>query len=83
MMVDLFNLPAAARVMQEILGGRFGEMLTMMQYFFQINNFREKKKYCDLLRGIFVEEISHVELVQQTINQVSDGSGSPEPGNSA
>lgn len=25
--------PAAAKVLQEILGGRFGEMRTMMQFF--------------------------------------------------
>jgi Mn-containing catalase len=39
---DLINIievdkpdPAAAKVMQETLGGRFGEMRTMMQFFFQ------------------------------------------------
>ncbi len=44
---DLINLivpdqpdPAGAKVLQETLGGRFGEMRTMMQFFFQSNNFR-------------------------------------------
>ncbi|MDM5327410.1 manganese catalase family protein [Neobacillus sp. CF12] len=80
---DLINIivpdkpdPAAAKVLQETLGGRFGEMRTMMQYFFQSSNFRgNQKQYRDLLRGVFLEEIAHVELVQTTINQLLNGSG--------
>ena len=68
--------PAAAKVLQETLGGRFGEMRTMMQYFFQSSNFRgNQKQFRDLIRGVFLEEISHVELVQTTINQLLNGSG--------
>ncbi|WP_172371105.1 manganese catalase family protein [Sporosarcina jiandibaonis] len=68
--------PEAARVMQEILGGHYGEMRTMMQYFFQSSNFRGKDtQYRDLLRGVFIEEIAHVELVQNTINQLLNDSG--------
>ncbi|PLR98404.1 manganese catalase family protein [Bacillus sp. T33-2] len=86
---DLINIivpdnpdPQAAKVMQEILGGRFGEMRTMMQYFFQSSNFRGKAKpFRDLLRGIFVEEIAHVELVQTTINMLLNGSGEEQAGN--
>ncbi|KHF32673.1 putative manganese catalase [Paenibacillus sp. P1XP2] len=86
---DLINLivpdkpdPAAAKVLQETLGGRFGEMRTMMQFFFQSNNFRGKDtQYRDLIRGVFLEEISHVELVQHTINQLLTGAGAPGPGN--
>ena len=70
----------SAKVLQEILGGHYGEMRTMMQYFFQSSNFRGKKQYRDLLRGV-LEEISHVELVQHTINQLLTGSGEPTPGN--
>jgi len=74
--------PAAAKVLQETLGGQFGEMRTMMQYSFQAANFRGKdKKYRDLIRGVFLEEISHVELVQTTINQLLNESGYPEAGN--
>lgn len=74
--------PAAAKVLQEILGGHFGEMRTMMQNFFQSSNFRGKaKQYRDLLQGVFLEEISHVELVQNTINQLLNGAGEPMPGN--
>nr|WP_202404983.1 manganese catalase family protein [Shimazuella alba] len=68
--------PAAAKVLQETLGGQFGEMRTMMQYFFQSSNFRGKEKqFRDLLRGVFLEEIAHVELVQSTINALLDESG--------
>ena len=75
--------PAAAKVLQETLGGQFGEMRTMMQYFFQSSNFRGKQtQYRDLIRGVFLEEISHVELVQNTINQLLNGSGEPGVGNS-
>ncbi|GGI10063.1 manganese catalase family protein [Gottfriedia solisilvae] len=74
--------PAAAKVLQEALGGQFGEMRTMMQYFFQSSNFRGKaKQYRDLIRGVFLEEISHVELVQSTINQLLNDSGLSTPGN--
>lgn len=80
---DLINMivpdkpdPAAAKVLQETLGGQFGEMRTMMQFFFQSSNFRGKeKKYRDLLRAVFLEEIAHVELVQNTINQLLNGAG--------
>ncbi|MDQ1910000.1 manganese catalase family protein [Paenibacillus sp. GD4] len=72
--------PAAAKAMQEILGGHFGEMRTMMQFSFQSANFRgAATEYRDLIKGIFLEEISHVELVQNTINALLDGSGS-DPG---
>ncbi|WP_144511356.1 manganese catalase family protein [Bacillus sp. FJAT-22090] len=75
--------PEAAKVLQETLGGHYGEMRTMMQYFFQSSNFRGKEtQYRDLLRGVFLEEIAHVELVQNTINQLLNDSGeSAIPGN--
>jgi len=80
---DLINMivpdkpdPAAAKVLQEALGGQFGEMRTLMQFSFQSANFRGKaKQYRDLIRGIMLEELSHVELVQTTINQLLNGSG--------
>lgn len=86
---DLINLivpdqpdPAAAKVLQETLGGRFGEMRTMMQFFFQSNNFRGlDTQFRDLIRGVFLEEISHVELVQHTINQLLTGAGADGAGN--
>ena len=73
--------PAAAKVLQEILGGHYGEMRTMMQYFFQSSNFRGKRSNIVIYFEVFLEEISHVELVQHTINQLLTGSGEPTPGN--
>jgi Mn-containing catalase len=67
--------PAAANALQEGLGGQFGEMRTMMQYLFQSFNFRGKAKpFRDLIHGVGVEEISHVELMATTINTLLDGS---------
>src|SRR5687767_11613094 len=83
--------PAAANALQEGLGGQFGEMRTMMQYLFQSFNARGgATPYKDLIQGIGVEEISHVELISTTINYLLDGSpryrgadpaeGGPVPG---
>lgn len=66
--------PSAANALQEGLGGQFGEMRTMMQYLFQSFNFRgEGKPYLDLIQGIGIEEISHVELISKTISKLLDG----------
>jgi Mn-containing catalase len=74
--------PAAAKALQEILGGHYGEMRTMMQFSFQSANFRgPDTQYRDLIRGIYIEEISLVELVQATINQLLDGSGNSSVSN--
>ena len=66
--------PSAANALQEGLGGQFGEMRTMMQYFFQSINFRgTAKPFLDLIHGVGVEEISHVELIGRTISRLLDG----------
>jgi Mn-containing catalase len=66
--------PKAAQALQEGLGGQFGEMRTMMQYFFQNMNFRgDAKQYQDLLRSIATEEMGHVEQVTNTINMLLEG----------
>ena len=66
--------PAAANALQEGLGGQFGEMRTMMQYLFQSFNFRgDGIPYLDLIQGIGIEEISHVELITKTISRLLDG----------
>jgi len=45
-----------------------------MQYLFQSFNFRgDGKPYMDLIQGIALEEISHVELISKTISQLLDG----------
>jgi Mn-containing catalase len=66
--------PSAANALQEGLGGQFGEMRTMMQFLFQSFNFRGNGiPYLDLIQGIGLEEISHVELVTKTISKLLDG----------
>jgi Mn-containing catalase len=66
--------PKAAQALQEGLGGQFGEMRTMMQYFFQYMNFRgDAKPYQDLLRSIATEEMGHFEQVANTINTLLEG----------
>lgn len=66
--------PSAANALQEGLGGQFGEMRTMMQYLFQSFNFRgNARPYLDLIQGVGIEEISHVELISKTIAQLLDG----------
>lgn len=66
--------PSAANALQEGLGGQFGEMRTMMQYLFQSFNFRgDGVPYLDLIQGVGLEEISHVELISKTIARLLDG----------
>jgi Mn-containing catalase len=63
--------PAAAAAVQELMGGRFGEMSTLMNYMFQSYNFRNKEKlrpYYALIANIGTEELGHVELIAATVN---------------
>ncbi|MGZ9585557.1 manganese catalase family protein [Paenibacillus marinisediminis] len=72
--------PNAAAAVQELLGGRFGEMSTLNNYMFQSFNFRQKKKlkpFYDLVASITAEEFGHVELVTNTINLVLEGTTQP------
>jgi Mn-containing catalase len=69
--------PAGAATVQELMGGRFGEMSTLMNYTFQSFNFREKTKlrpFYDLIANIAAEEYGHIELVAATINIMLTGS---------
>lgn len=73
--------PSAANALQEGLGGQFGEMRTMMQFLFQSFNFRgDGIPYLDLIHGVAMEEISHVELVTKTISKLLDGAPGYEGG---
>jgi Mn-containing catalase len=72
--------PDAAAAVQELLGGRFGEMSTVMNYTFQSFNFRgrkDAKPYYDLISNISAEEYGHVELVAATINGMLTGASDP------
>ena len=69
--------PNAAAYVQELLGGKFGEMSTLMNYTFQSFNFRGKNKlrpFYDLISNIAAEEYSHIEAVTATINLLLVGS---------
>lgn len=69
------NANAAAAV-QELLGGKFGEMSTLMNYTYQSFNFRGRNKlrpFYDLISNIAAEEYSHIELVSATINLLLSG----------
>ena len=68
--------PAGAAAVQELMGGRFGEMSTLMNYTFQSFNFRERqgaRPFYDLLANIAAEEFGHIELVAVTINTMLTG----------
>nr|WP_154309253.1 manganese catalase family protein [Metabacillus lacus] len=72
----------AAAAVQELLGGKFGEMSTLNNYMYQSFNFRQKKKlkpFYDLVASITAEEFGHVELVSNTINLMITGTTFPGP----
>ena len=63
--------PEGARAVQELLGGRFGEMSTFMNYTFQSFNFRGRQSarpFYDLIANIAAEEFGHIEVVSAAIN---------------
>src|ERR687889_2630877 len=69
--------PNSASAVQELLGGKFGEMSTLMNYTFQSFNFRGRDKmkpFYDLIANIGAEEFGHIELVSHTINMLLSGS---------
>ncbi|MSW49545.1 MAG: manganese catalase family protein, partial [Actinobacteria bacterium] len=64
---------AQAKIVQELMGGKFGEMSTFLNYTFQSFNFRERQKarpFFDLISNIAAEEFGHIELVAATINSM-------------
>jgi Mn-containing catalase len=68
--------PNAAASVQELLGGRFGEMSTVMNYMYQSFNFRGRDKlrpYYDLISNIATEELGHIELVSASVNLLLNG----------
>ena len=68
--------PLAARNVQELLGGRFGEMSTLMNYTFQSFNMRGRDKikpYYSLISNIAAEEGGHIEIVAAAINSLLNG----------
>jgi Mn-containing catalase len=72
--------PDGASVVQELMGGRFGEMSTLMNYTFQSFNFRGRQSarpFYDLVANIAAEEFGHIEVVSATINSMLSGASTP------
>jgi Mn-containing catalase len=68
--------PQGASVVQELMGGKYGEMSTLMNYTFQSFNFRNRRgarPFYDLVASIAAEEYGHIELVAATINTMLTG----------
>jgi Mn-containing catalase len=68
--------PDGAAAVQELMGGRFGEMSTLLNYTFQSFNFRGRqgaRPFYDLVANIAAEEYGHIELVAATINTMLTG----------
>ncbi|HEX9997164.1 MAG TPA: manganese catalase family protein [Abditibacterium sp.] len=68
--------PIAARNVQELLGGRFGEMSTLMNYTYQSFGMRGRdsiKPYYSLISNIAAEEGGHIEIVSAAINACLNG----------
>ena len=75
--------PVGAAAVQELLGGKFGEMSTFMNYTYQSFNFRNRqgaRPFYDLLASIAAEEFGHIELVSAAINTMLTGAAEGEPG---
>src|SRR5688572_13988108 len=68
--------PNAAAALQELLGGKYGEMSTLGNYMFQSFNFRSKSKlrpFYSLVAAITAEELGHVELVSNGVAMLNNG----------
>src|SRR3954449_3380374 len=75
--------PVGASAVQELMGGRFGEMSTLMNYTFQSFNFRGRQQarpFYDLVANIAAEEFAHIELVAATINTMLTGASPTNDG---
>jgi Mn-containing catalase len=69
--------PNNAAAVQELLGGKFGEMSTLMNYTYQSFNMRGRnnklRPFYDLIASIAGEEYGHIEVVSYTINLLLSG----------
>src|ERR1700712_3935194 len=75
--------PNGASIVQELLGGKFGEMSTFMNYTYQSFNFRNRqgaRPFYGLIASIAAEEFGHIELVSTAINTMLTGAGSGKAG---
>jgi Mn-containing catalase len=69
--------PNAAAALQELLGGKYGEMSTLGNYMFQSFNFRSARRSCARSTvswpAITAEELGHVELVSNGVAMLANG----------
>jgi Mn-containing catalase len=75
--------PVGASAVQELLGGKYGEMSTFMNYTYQSFNFRNRqgaRPFYDLVASIAAEEFGHIELVSTAINTMLTGAAEGKPG---
>jgi Mn-containing catalase len=73
--------PNAGAALQELLGGKYGEMSTLNNYMYQSFNFRSKSKLraiYDIVASITAEEVGHVELVSNGV-AIAPAARSPRP----
>ncbi len=75
--------PNEGAALQELLGGKYGEMSTLGNYMFQSFNFRSKAKlrpFYALVASITAEEMGHVELVSNGVAMLNNGPAGDETG---
>ena len=75
--------PDSAAAMQHLIGGKFGEMSTFMNYTYQSFNFRNRqgaRPFYDLVASIAAEEFAHIELVSTAINTMLTGAAKRKAG---
>jgi Mn-containing catalase len=66
--------PIFAKMLQEPLGGQWGEISVMMTYLFQGWSCRGPQKYKDMIMDIGTEEIAHVEMLATMIARLLETS---------
>src|SRR4029079_6350792 len=70
--------PAVAAIVQGLVGGKFGEMSTFMNYTFQSFNFRarqEARPFFDLVSNIAAEELGRIALRAHTSTPMFTSTG--------
>ena len=75
--------PNAGAALQELLGGKYGEMSTLNNYMYQSFNFRSKSKLrpiYEIVASITAEELGHVELVSNGVALLNNGPDGDETG---
>src|SRR4029079_19318309 len=68
--------PDTAAALQELLGGKYGEMSTLGNYLFQSFNFRSKSKlrpFYSIVAAINAQELRHVDLVSNGVAMLANG----------